>query len=257
MTAPAPATPTGATSTSGPATSASAGPAPTGRFGYATVGAPPPYRDPGERPEDGAGARRRWPKVLALVLAAVLLLAAALLGGRAWGARGQTEVWQLTRDLGAGEALRPADVRAVRVSAEAAAGAVPGTSRLGGRVTVTPLPAGTVLRPGQLAPGGVVPGPGEALVGVAATAGLAPDGLRPGDTVSVVRLPPSSTDQAVQQRPRAERSVTVLIGSATVQRVAGGGAQGSLVTLVVPQGSAAEVAGLAAQGRVALVAAGG
>jgi hypothetical protein len=70
-----------------------------------------------------------------------------------------------------------------------------------------------------LAPAGVVPGPGEALLAVAATA----------------------------------KGVNVLLGSATVQRIAGGGGSGSLVTLVVPSGSANQLAGLAAQGRIALV----
>lgn len=229
--------------------------APQGRFGYASVGAPPPYRDPGERPADEQRTGRRWPKVLALVLVGLLLLVAALLGGRAWGAHGQVEVWQLTRDVAAGETLRAADVQTVRVSSAGATGAVAGARRIAGRVASTPMPAGTMLRPDQLATGGVVPGPGEALVGVAASPGLAPDGLRPGASVTILELPAQEPGAPV--RAKAARAVTVLVEDATVQRVAGGGAQGSLVTVVVPADRAAEVATLAAQNRVALVGSGG
>jgi hypothetical protein len=247
-------TATTATTAAGPSSTATTEPA--GRFGHATVGAPPPYRDPGEKPADDGPARRRWPKVLALVLTAVLLLTAALLGGRAWGARGQTDVWQLTHDVAAGETLRGGDVRAVRVSTDAAAGALRADRPLTRGVTAAALSAGTVLRRGQLGTTGVVPGPTDTLVGVAAAAGLAPQGLRPGDTVVVIALP--EEDQGAAPKPKkAAAGGTVLVGSATVQRVIDGGAQGSVVTLVIPLGRSVEMATLAAQNRIALVAAGG
>jgi len=99
-----------------------------------------------------------------------------------------------------------------------------------------------------------VPGPGQALVGIAATAGFAPDGLRPGDAVTVLQLP--AEDPSGQRPTKRKAAITPLVGRAVVQRVAGGGTAGTLVTIVVPRAKANQIAELSAQNRVALIARG-
>ena len=86
--------------------------------------------------------RRRWPWIVAAVVTSVLLLAAALLGGRAWGRHGQVEVWQVTHNLAAGTVLRASDLRTAEVSAAGASGAIPGDRPPVGAVTGSLLPAG-------------------------------------------------------------------------------------------------------------------
>lgn len=220
-----------------------------GRFGHATVGAPPPYVDPGEVPATEARPRRTPPRGVTVALVVLALLAVALLGGRAWGRHGQVQVWRITADLAAGARLDGRHLQAVGVSREAAVGAVPADTPVAGAVLTRALPAGALLSAQAVARSGAVPGPGQALVGVAAAAGLAPQGLRPGDRVRVLRLPAQQNGAPGAARGAAH----ALLDAATVSDVTSGGASGMVVTLVVPEGDAVEVAGLAAADRIALV----
>jgi hypothetical protein len=115
-------------------------------------------------------------------------------------------------------------------------------------VTATALPRGTFLRQSLLADKGAVPGPAQALVGLALKPGQLPAGsLADGERVLVVALPETSSGTAL---------TPVSVASTTVWDVQAAASSGTTdVTVVVPAKIAVPLAQYAAQQEVALVAA--
>jgi SAF domain len=213
------------------------------RFGSAAVGAAPP---PAVLTDEGEAGSRRRPVRALLAFALLLALGVAVLAGRAWDGFGMGQAWQITRDLAAGETLGPGDVRAVRLTRTSGADVLDDARPPVGAVLSEPVRAGSVLLRAQVGSGPAAPGPGEVLVGVAATASRVPGGLAPGDSVRLLALPPA----AAPGQPQGP--VRVLVRSARVQRVQSS-AQGAAVTLVVPASAATQAGLLAAQDRLVLL----
>lgn len=138
---------------------------------------------------------------------------------------------------------RAAGLPAGALSPAAAAG-------LNGLVAARTMPAGTLLQRSYLAPSGALPGPGQALVGVALKPGSLPlGGLADGQRVLVLAVPTSTGGAALPVYPLA---------SAVVWQLRPPGSAGvALLSLVVPARVAATLAGFAARGEIALIATGG
>ncbi|MGO9727975.1 MAG: hypothetical protein ACLPN6_21950 [Streptosporangiaceae bacterium] len=229
----------------------------SGRFGAATPGArpsPPSLEALLAAPQ--APRRRLTPRRI-LAAAGILVVAA---GGYAAGhytwttpppAVSQRVVTGAA--LPAGAQLTGADLRVVTVRP---GGGVPaGTrspaaaARLVGLVTRTAIPAGAFLERSLLAPSGAIPGPAQALVGLALKPGQLPAaGLAAGEQVLVIALPVSSAGTALSPVPFLTTTVWYLQGPDS-----SGNAD---ATIIVPARLETVLAGYAARGEIALVATG-
>lgn len=155
-----------------------------------------------------------------------------------------------TAQLPAGARLASGDLSLVRVAAgdDAPVGALSSTALASviGLVTTTSLPRGTFLTRSVLANSGAVPGPAQALVGLALKPGQLPvGGLADGQPVLVVALPVNSSGVPLKAIP---------MGTTTIWDEEGPDTSGTTqVTVVVPATLAVRLAQFAAQGQVALV----
>lgn len=224
-----------------------------GRFGAATPGVRPDRASLADLLDPGP-ARRRWPawRQLIVMLAVVVTAAGGYAAGRLLAPSGPPPMVRLVvtgAALPQGTSLSHADLRVVRVPAAAApAGALgPSAVSAAGLKTSRPMPAGAFLTRSELVPGGAVPGPDQALVGLALKPGELPaGGLVDGQRVLVVLLP-----QTAQGAPGAPVDLT----TTTVWSVGGLGGSGTVeATVLVPRFMATSLAGHAARGEVALVA---
>lgn len=225
---------------------------PLGRFGTATLGSAPLSVAVLPEPEEAQPRRRRRWLIASSVVVVLALIAGALLGGRVWGRHGTTSVWLITRDIAAGQALQPTDVRSVRVADAVADGAVSTATIPSGQVATRSLQQGQVLRTGALGRQAAVPTYASALVGVALPAGTAP--LReivPGDPVTVLKLPPppSSTTSG---SPAPVGTSRVILPRVEVISITGSGS-GAVATLLVPASAVQSLTALSAANRVAIV----
>jgi hypothetical protein len=153
--------------------------------------------------------------------------------------------------LPAGIRLSGADLRVVTVHPGdgVPAGAVgPAAAvRLLGLVIRNAVPDGTFLTSSLVAPGGALPDPAQALVGLALKAGQLPaGGLAVGQQVLVVLLPTNSQGQVLNPVPLVTTTVWYLRGADSSGT--------TLATIIVPARLATRLASFAAQGQVALVA---
>jgi hypothetical protein len=139
----------------------------------------------------GLPTRRRWGRValgavLALFGAWLCMVLVATAGGR-------KETLALANDVGRGEVLERADLKVVRVAADAGVEMIPADDLddvVGGVVTAD-LPQGALLAPGQLlAEGERLVAANEVVVGVRLNAAAAPRGdVPPGTPILVVIRP--------------------------------------------------------------------
>jgi len=234
-----------------------------GRFGAAAPGArpePPPVPlmqapGPGTPPDGGVpGSRRRItrPRVLWAGIA-VAVAAAGYAAGYFTAPHPQATRFLLVTSvpLPAGARLASVDLTTVQVTTRDAAppGALSSAAAgsVIGQVSATALPRGTFLSQSLLADKGAVPGPAQALVGLALKPGQLPDGsLADGQQVRVVALPETSSGTAL---------TPVLMASTTVWNVQATDSSGDTeVTVVIPAKIAVQLAQYAAQQEVALVA---
>jgi hypothetical protein len=226
-----------------------------GRFGAAAPGARP------ERfaPEPGPGAegppaprRRLRPRTVIAAGAAIIVVAAAYAAGHftAPGPPALRSLLVTSAPLAAGTPLTRADLSVVQVPADdqvpAGALAAAAASRVTRLVTRTALAPGTFLSDSLLASSGEMPGPGQALVGLALKPGQVPaGGLADGQSVLVVLLPTSSSGLPL---------APVRLATTTVWDVQGATAsQSEQATVIVPVRQAVRLAEYAAAGQVALV----
>jgi hypothetical protein len=194
-----------------------------------------------------------WRRILLAVLALVLAGGGYAVGRfTAPNASAQLSAVTVTRvALPAGGRLTGSDLRIVTVDQNAAipAGALSpaAAARLIGLVTPRALPAGTFLTRSQFTRSGAVPGPAQALVGLALHPGQLPlGGLAVGQQVLVVLLPVDAQGQALYPVSLTTTSVWDVQGASSAGTTA--------VSVVVPAGMATRLASYAARGEVALIA---
>jgi hypothetical protein len=194
-----------------------------------------------------------WRRILVAVLA-LALAGGGYAAGRftAPNASAQLSAVTVTRvALPAGGRLTSSDLRIVTVDQDASIpeGALgpAAAARLIGLVTPMALPAGTFLTRSQFTRSGAVPGPAQALVGLALHPGQLPlGGLAVGQQVLVVLLPVDAQGQALYP---------VSLTTTSVWDVQGASSSGTTaVSVVVPAGMATRLASYAARGEVALIA---
>jgi hypothetical protein len=228
----------------------------SGRFGAATPGhrqAPPPMPTPthdaeGAPPGRRLSAKRRllWAGVAAAIAAAGYLTGHFTAPGPA----ASRYLLVTSVPLPAGARLTRADLSTVAVAAAdripAGALGTAAAASVTGLVTTVAVPQGTFLSRSLLAPSGAVPGPAQALVGLALKPGQLPaGGLTDGQQVLVIALPVSSSGTPL---------TPVQLATTTVWDEQGPDTSGTTqATVVVPASVAVRLAQYAAQGEVALV----
>jgi hypothetical protein len=122
-----------------------------------------------------------------LLVGALLVMACAVgFALAASGADHRTSVLALARSVTVGQRLTSADVRTVRVSADAGVATIPAStlSQVTGQQVAVSLPAGALLTRAEL--GSAALPAGQAIVAVAVKAGQAPPELMTGDHVLLV-----------------------------------------------------------------------
>jgi len=229
----------------------------SGRFGAATPGTRAeriPIGDLVTAVGPGSGRRRLvtpW-RVTALILAVAVAAGSYLLGRYviAPSPPRTVRLAVISTALPAGARLAAADLSVVTVrAASAPAGALGPVAAAGlvGLVARDAIPPGTFLAAGLFSPSGGVPGPSQALVGLALKPGQSPaGGLAVGQRVLVVLLPVTAQGVALSPVP---------LISTTVWNLQPPDASGDQeATVVVPSSIAARLASYAARGEVGLVA---
>lgn len=196
-------------------------------------------------PDEVAG-RRQW-GFLAVGVIVVLASGLGFLG--LWRSAGErVPVLVAARDIGRFETLEAADLRVALVGAEPGVATVPESEldEIVGRVTVTELPAGSILSPGQLVQEGErVVAEDEAVVGARLGPGSAPVGDLPSGTRVLIVIRPSAGDSGAEVG-----EVEGWLAEISDRNPNNGSREASLV---VPQSSAGAVAAAAAEERIAVV----
>lgn len=202
-------------------------------------------------PVSGGGRVRRHRASRLLWLGVVLAVVGALLGFLVYMTAGQREpMVSVARPVVYGQVITEADLRAVSLPADSGLSAVAWSQRS----TVVNRPAATDLRAGQVVTADSVlterlPGPGQAIVGIAVKRGQLPGTpLAPRDAVRVVAI--GASPGATAGAPGAG-GVPI---DATVLRVSDADSSGlRVVDLLVDEGQAAAVARLAGAGQAVIV----
>lgn len=158
----------------------------------------------------------------------------------------------LARAVGRGEVIEAADLRVTYIASDDRIARLgrDDASAVVGRMTLSDLPAGTLLTRGSVAPRSSV-GAGEGVVGLALDPGQVPaPELLPGDVVNVVAGPPEGAGAAEADGTQS----TLLATAAEVYAVEELGTQGrTFVSLKLPETVANRVAAAAQRGPVRLV----
>jgi Flp pilus assembly protein CpaB len=169
---------------------------------------------------------------------------------------GRSAVLVMARDVPVGQKLTPRDLTEARISYDRSLHAIPAKLRdqAVGRVAAVDLKAGSLLTREQLTTA-TVPGPGDAVVGVALKAGQFPaDQPRPGDLVTVLLVRPASGGAAASARaPSGGSAVLVPVARVFSARASSATSNDvTVVSLVVRQNQVAAVARAQATGQVAI-----
>jgi hypothetical protein len=231
-----------------------------GRFGAARPGARP-RQGPPEALHTVPGspdgrARGRW-RLILLIAGGLALAGGGYAAGRflppATPPPHLSKLVVTGTALPAGARITAADLRTVTVHPGAGepSGAISPAAAAGlvGLVTRAALPPGTFLERSLLAPGGAVPGVGQALVGLALKPGTVPaGGLADGQRVLVVLVRTTPAGAALRPIPFLTAAVWYSHGPDSSGTTS--------VSVVVPASRATALAGYAARGEVAVVAAG-
>ncbi|MEU3962966.1 SAF domain-containing protein [Streptomyces buecherae] len=128
----------------------------------------------------------------------------------AQGMADREQVLLLARDVPAGQVVKPSDLRAVGVVADAGVVAYEDRGEVLGRRAKVPLVAGALLAPGQVGTDGAFPPKGLSQVAFAIEPGGAPPGLARGERVAV--LPGARESGAAQQK---EDVTSAVVGTVT------------------------------------------
>ncbi len=232
--------------------SAGGTPSSNGATSRAAASAPRPLLRAGERIP--VPPRRRRPGLAALGLL-IVLGCAGVSGALVLRSNDKTTVLTMARAVPAGHVMTASDLSTADISGTgltAIAAASAGT--VTGKTAAVDLLPGTLLASGMLTRDRV-PGPDQAVVGLALKPGQLPQAeLTPGTRVMVIRVPTA----AAQQLPAGEANAgssgsDVLVPEATVLSVDDDPASaGRLVSLVVAKDVAAALARAGATGAVSL-----
>lgn len=229
--------------------------APSGRFGAATPGGRPSPPSLEELLAAPPAPRRRLTarRILAIVVLLAVAGAGCVAGHYTWSTPAPTVTQRviIVTALPAGARLTGADLRVVTV--QTGAGAPPaGTltpaaaARVIGLVTRSAVPAGTFVTHSMLAPSGAIPGPAQALVGLALKPGQLPaGGLSVGEQVLVIALPTNSAGTALSPVPLFTTTVWFL--------QAPDSSGNTDATVIAPAQQEAVLASYAARSEIALV----
>jgi hypothetical protein len=197
-----------------------------------------------------APGRRRRPAMLALGLALVTA-GAAVAAATTMAAGDRSPVLTVVRQVDAGTAIEAADLGVARVAADPQLDPVPAADRhkVVGQIAGVDLRPGTLLSPSQL-DAVAIPGPGQALVGVALAPGRLPGrALRRGDPVLAVvaagESVPGQSDAAAGQ-PGTRTAEVVSTGAPAPDGTV-------VVDLLIAEADAAGLAADAAAGLISLV----
>ena len=191
--------------------------------------------------------RRSW----ALAVTGVLLVViCALLFADGWVQAGHRQpVLAVVRAVAPGQALTPADLQVVRVSAAGPVSLVPAADEPSvlGRPAAGPLPAGALLSAADVGPPALPAGQEE--LGVAVKAGQYPPDLSAGQVVDVLATPAASSAGTGQ----GQSAPALPVGQAVVLSVGVSAASGTtVVELRLSQNAVPQVAAAAATGQIAL-----
>jgi hypothetical protein len=228
-------------------------PRPSGRFGAATPGArpsPPSLEELLAAPQ--VPRRRVTPRRVLAVAGTLVVAAGAYVAGHyTWATPAPAVTQRVMTDvaLPAGARLTDADLQvvAVRTGSGVPAGTLTpaAAARAVGLVMRNAVPAGTFLTQSLLAPSGALPGPYQALVGLALKPGQLPAaGLTVGEQVLVIALPTNSAGTVLSP---------IALLRTTVWYVQGPDSSGDTdATIIAPARLEVALASYAAQGEIAL-----
>lgn len=198
---------------------------------------PSPLRSPRSRRNTGRIA-------LGLIVLAISALAAVVVFS---SAADRVTVIGVARDVPAGKAITESDLRDVSISRGSGLRTIPtqDASKVVGRTAAVGLVAGSLLSPGQLADGPLLP-TGTVITGAVLKSGQFPVGLSIGDQVDVVETAAADSSGVGEPVPRGSATVVDLSES--------GDGQGAVtVSLAVRSESAAAISSAGAAGRLSLV----
>jgi hypothetical protein len=204
-------------------------------------------------PAPGGRFRMTWRRALALAGIVAVVAGGVVAGHFVWKAPPPvvSQLVVTSTAIPAGGKITAADLRVVRVhpGANIPAGSVgpAAASRMIGQVAQAALPAGMFLARGDAGPSGALPGPAQALVGVALKPGQLPgNGLHIGEQVLVVALHSNSSGTQVRAIPMMTTTVWD-VGNPDSSEV-------TPASIMVPARLATTLAAYAAQGDVVLAA---
>lgn len=210
----------------------------------------------GGRRSGAGGPQKPRTRSWGLVVLAALLVLGSGLAVAAWGlhAGQKTSVLVLTAPVAKGQTIEREDLASRAVAGVSDAIAVENAETVVGQTAAVDLVQGQILTT-TLVTANPVPGPGEAMIGLALDPSRVPGaGLAAGDQVDVIAVPAGSGDGSKDADTALDTPV-VLTASAQVFEVGGESAAGGqlLVTLLVDEGDASKVAAYSTQNRVAVV----
>ncbi|MFE0178023.1 SAF domain-containing protein [Streptomyces sp. NPDC059002] len=148
----------------------------------------------------------------------------------------------LARDVPAGRVLKPGDVRVVEVAADVGVVSVGERSTALGRRARVPLVAGALLAPGQVGTSAAFPPKGFSQVALAVEPGGAPPELGRGERVAVLAGPDGAG--AVNDEVKGKAASSVVAGTVTGVREPESAGGPRVVTVLVETGAARRAAQL-------------
>ncbi|WP_233273571.1 SAF domain-containing protein [Streptomyces broussonetiae] len=164
------------------------------------------------------------------------------------------KVLVLARDVPAGQVLKPGDLRVGEVAADAGVVRLADRGTVLGRQAKVPLVAGSLLAPGQVGMSAVFPPRGFSQVALAVESGGAPPDLARGERVAVL---PGPTAVGAGAAGDDETATSTVAGTVTGMREPESAGGPRVVTVLVETGAARRAAQLEHPRVVVLPAEGG
>lgn len=154
----------------------------------------------------------------------------------------RTQVLMVARDLPAGTVLKPGDLRITEVAADEGVVPVAGRASVLGRQVRTPLVVGSLLAPEQVATRSGFPPAGFSQMSVPVEPGGAPPDLAQGERVAL--LPGPAVEVGAEVGEPGEESVSPVVGTVTGVKAAESAGGPRVVTVLVETGAVRRAAQL-------------